>query len=111
MDKSATLRFANGEELPLTGRNIFDIGRSDSDVGINPYIDLNSFGGKAGGVSKFHAIIIRHDDGFLIQDLGSTNKTSLNGEILAKNIAYKIENGDSMLIGRVPVEILISERL
>ncbi len=48
-------------------------------------------------VSNHHARISRHDDGFVIQDTGSTNGIFLNGEKVAH---HALKYGDQIMIGK-----------
>ncbi len=54
-----------------------------SEGGARPEIDLGDFDAPANGVSRQHALIERSRQGLLIQDLGSTNGTVLDGKPLA----------------------------
>jgi len=73
-------------ELPLD-KDIFTIGRkSDNDI------HLDSL-----AVSGYHAKIITIMNESFIEDLGSTNGTSLNGNVIKKNT---LADGDVILIGQ-----------
>jgi serine/threonine-protein kinase len=48
-------------------------------------------------VSSHHARVARLDDGFVIQDTGSTNGIFLNGEKVAQHV---LKGGDQVLIGK-----------
>lgn len=49
------------------------------------------------GLSRRHAQVMRRQDGFYIEDLGSTNGTFYNGERL--NTPHKLEDGSRIQIG------------
>jgi hypothetical protein len=82
------VELALGNEVhPLEGRGPWAIGRSqDSDIVIN---DPN--------VSRRHARISRADNGFLVEDLGSTNGTLLDGAPIDRE---RIEGGDELTFGQ-----------
>ncbi|HZY66080.1 MAG TPA: DUF3662 and FHA domain-containing protein [Rubrobacteraceae bacterium] len=72
---------------PLEGRGPWTVGRSESnDVTID---DPN--------VSRKHARISRADNGFVVEDLGSTNGTLLGGAPIDRE---RIEDGDELTFGQ-----------
>jgi hypothetical protein len=75
------------EKYPLEGRGPWTVGRSqDNDIVIN---DPN--------VSRKHARISRADNGFVVEDLGSTNGTLLDGAPIDRE---RIEGGDELTFGQ-----------
>jgi hypothetical protein len=75
-----------GEEFYLT-KDKFSIGRSsDSDILLD---DIT--------VSRQHAIIEKHNNEFIMRDLGSLNGSYINGEIITES---KLKNGDKLQIGK-----------
>ena len=77
----------DGEPHLLEGRGPWTVGRSqDNDVPIN---DPN--------VSRRHARLTRSDNGFIVEDLGSTNGTLLDGAPIDRE---RIENGDELTFGQ-----------
>jgi pSer/pThr/pTyr-binding forkhead associated (FHA) protein len=50
-------------------------------------------------VSRKHAVIEHTDEAFTIQDLGSTNKTYVNGNPLREKEVKVLKNGDVVKIG------------
>ncbi len=91
MSKRATLIIhegpSPGTELVLSGDKII--------IGREPPADILL---PAQGVSRKHAQIIEHNGRHLIQDLGSTNGTFLNGQRL--NAATALKTGDKIGLGR-----------
>jgi len=74
------------KEIPLTDA-VVNIGRkTDNDLVIDNL-----------AVSSYHARIAKLDDGFVVQDTGSTNGIFLNGE---KVTQQKLTFGDQILIGK-----------
>jgi EAL domain-containing protein (putative c-di-GMP-specific phosphodiesterase class I) len=82
------------------------IGRTDRSTGIYPDIDLSPLGGGL-VVSRRHAEIRRHEDGFFLRDLGSRAGTFVNGEQLGA-ADRKLQEGDAVTIG--PITLRFSER-
>jgi hypothetical protein len=75
------------EKHPLEGRGPWSVGRSqENDIVIN---DPN--------VSRRHARISRTDGGFVVEDLGSTNGTLLDGAPIDRE---RIEGGDELTFGQ-----------
>jgi len=75
------------EKHPLEGRGPWTVGRSqESDIVIS---DPN--------VSRKHARIFRADNGFVVEDLGSTNGTLLDGAPIDRE---RIEGGDELTFGQ-----------
>jgi len=54
-------------------------------------------------VSRRHAQIVSSEDGFTVEDLGSTNGSELNGEPLQQGSPKRIEEGDKLSFGGVEV--------
>jgi hypothetical protein len=75
------------EKFPLEGHGPWTVGRSqENDIVVN---DPN--------VSRKHARISRADNGFVVEDLGSTNGTLLDGAPIDRE---RIEGGDELTFGQ-----------
>ncbi len=91
MSSAATARLVwerpNGEyvEFPLEEETIV-VGREDATIQIDEPL-----------VSRQHARIERRDSGWRLVDLGSTNLTRVNGEVVRER---DLENGDEIRFGR-----------
>lgn len=66
-----------------------------------PSIDLNPYNGAILGVSRMHAQILRVDNVYTIQDLGSTNGTWLNETRLPANQQFPLNSGDLLRMGQL----------
>jgi Protein of unknown function (DUF3662)/FHA domain len=81
------------EALPLEGPGPWGVGRSqENDIVIN---DPN--------VSRRHARISRSDNGFVVEDLGSTNGTLLDGAPIDREM---IEGGDELTFGQTTARFI-----
>lgn len=83
----------NGESYPLEGRGPWSVGRSDENA--VPIKDPN--------VSRKHAKLVRSENGFIVEDLGSTNGTYLGGAPIDRE---RIEDGDELTFGQVTAQFI-----
>jgi hypothetical protein len=94
--------FDGKHEFPLSlDRTEFIIGREDPVSQIFPEIDLTSFGGEAGGVSRQHARINHTSDQWTVTDLDSTNHTRVDGQRIEPNTPTPITDGTRLQFGRI----------
>ncbi|MBP1465206.1 FHA domain-containing protein [Candidatus Chloroploca sp. M-50] len=93
-----------GQMLTLpTDRAEIIVGREDPVSSIFPEIDLTSFGGETGGVSRKHARITHKDGQWMLTDLDSTNHTRINGERLLPNVPTPLPDQAKVQFGKVVV--------
>jgi hypothetical protein len=76
------------DTYPLEGRGPWTVGRSQENDIVVP--DPN--------VSRRHARLSRADNGFIVEDLGSTNGTLLDGAPIDRE---RIESGDELTFGQI----------
>ena len=77
-----------GNTYPLEGRGPWSVGRSEENEIV--VADPN--------VSRRHARLIRSENGFVVEDLGSTNGTLLDGSPIERE---RIESGDELTFGGI----------
>ena len=88
-----------GKEFILSEAEI-NIGRWDADNGVFPDVDLDADDTEA-KVSRRHARIVRYNNQYLVEDLGSTNGTFINrGRRLLPGNRQIIEDGDEIIVGK-----------
>jgi hypothetical protein len=88
-----------GTEFNLTADES-NIGRWDADNGIFPDVDLDAYDPEA-KVSRRHARIIRENNRYQIEDLGSTNGTFVNrGRRLIPGNRQLLNDGDEVIVGK-----------
>ena len=92
----------DGKELvlPADKREIV-VGREDPISGIFPEIDLTSYGGENGGVSRQHAKLNNDNGQWTLTDLNSTNYTRVDGAKIEPNVPVTIHSGAKLQFGRV----------
>lgn len=59
-----------------------------------------------GAVSRHHAILYRQDTELFIEDLGSTNHSYINGQLLAGHVKSKLDGGDQLQIANIAFEVI-----
>lgn len=82
---------------PHVGR-MFQLDAPETRVGRSPEVDLRI---QDVGVSRRHARVIQYDDGVLIEDLGSSNGTFVNGDVV--DGAFQLEDGDKITLGTTTI--------
>ncbi len=83
-----------GAVLPLPQQGEVLIGRSDPQVTPQPDVDLGPYGGGQAGVSRQHARLLYCPEGWLLEDLHSTNGTFLNGTQVLPGQPVRVCTGD-----------------
>lgn len=86
------------------------VGRGDAKGRINPEFDLGYFNGAEFGVSRLHARIVWDKDKYLVQDIGSTNHTWLNGQKLVAYQWYPIDDGHTLQFGKLALTVFVITR-
>lgn len=88
------------------------LGRYTPNNPMQPLVDLTSYGALERGVSRMHVIIRRTTTGVLIiEDMASSNGTSLNDLRLAPYAPAVIRSGDRLRLGKLELEIYFNEGL
>jgi hypothetical protein len=111
-----------GSRLPLrievqsTGRQVelpptpeVHIGRQDAAHGIFPDLDLTPDGGLEGGVSRHHCKIHQQEFTYLVEDVGSSNGTFLNGQRLTPYLPHVLKDGDEVQLGSITLKAIIRD--
>lgn len=99
---------ASGEEIsPAAASTDLIIGRAHK--GVIPDIDLAPYGGNQAGVSRQHSRLIRQGNDWLVEDMGSTNGTFVNGVKVLSHEPKKLKNGDIIRCGQIELQFLIQE--
>ncbi len=89
-----------GERLELKAGDVI-LGRLDPTEGIHPDVDLTGYSGFDLGVSRKHALILRENDEYLLEDLGSANGTIVNTERAEPGERIPLREGDTIYLGRL----------
>ncbi|HET91180.1 MAG TPA: FHA domain-containing protein [Chloroflexi bacterium] len=78
--------------LPQQGEVL--IGRADPQSTRQPDVDLGTHGARQAGVSRHHARLLYYPDGWLLEDLNSTNGTFLNSAPISPGQPVRVSTGD-----------------
>lgn len=90
---------ATKEETRILGETVF--GRADVDK--NYPQDTR--------ISRKHFRICPTSEGVLIEDLGSTNRTKVNGKLLKANAVYRLKSRDVIEFGQQKLQIFIGGKI
>lgn len=90
-----------GAMLPLPWQEVVLIGRADPPVTPPPDVDLGPYGGDRAGVSRQHAHLLRRPEGWLLDDLHSTNGTFLNDVPVLPGQPVRVRSGDTIRCGQL----------
>ena len=86
----------------------FVLGRA-SEGSLEEIVDLTPYGAFSSGVSRRHAMVRRKKTGYEIIDLDSTNGTWVNEKRLTPTKAYGLQNGATIRLGQLRLQVLIRE--
>jgi hypothetical protein len=81
------------------------LGRFSPDARVQLTIDLTPYQAYELGVSRLHASISYDGSSFILQDLGSTNGTTLNTKPVVPNSGYVLHSGDEICLGKLVCRI------
>lgn len=79
------------------------LGREQTTLLARDDINLDPYNARERGVSRRHAQIYAFNGKLFIEDLNSSNGTSLNGEELEPNKPHRLRDGDEIMLGRMMV--------
>ncbi len=109
-ERPKLLVISSGRSYELTNSTINLVGRRSPQDGIYPAIDLTEDDPER-TVSRKHAQIdIQKGPRYFIKDLGSSNKTFVNGHALEPNVPQMLNNRDEVRIGKVVTRFMIPGR-
>lgn len=75
-----------------------NVGRKSLADGINPEVDLTALD-QDGTVSRRHAVVVREGEMVVVEDLGSSNGTFVNGTKIQPGLQQTLQSGDEVRFG------------
>jgi pSer/pThr/pTyr-binding forkhead associated (FHA) protein len=95
------------ETVKLSEEQSAIIGRSDSQTGFTPDVDLMRYNARKHGVSREHACLYLRGGNLYLMDMGSNNGTFICGARLMPHHAQMIQTGDVIRLGLLEIRIEI----
>ena len=93
---------ASGNVFPVFKTDSL-IGRFDSVTGMRPEVDLTNED-QSRNISRRHArLVIKDGKPFVAEEIGTMNGTFLNGQKLANGVLTPINDGDELMLCRLPL--------
>jgi len=99
---------ASGVEIPLPAGKETLVGREDPYSGVYPEVDLTPHGGEDAGVSRRHFKLTPSGGGYTIEDLNSTNFTTVNRQRLQPGKPVALNDGDEIRAGNLRLVFKVS---
>jgi len=100
----------SGRYFPLPPQDTILIGRADPQLEFTPDIDLGDKEEVIAVVSRRHAKLTWHGEQFMVEDMGSTFKTQLNGQQVYAGIKVPIRPGQHLWLGGYTLAFDIAEK-
>jgi pSer/pThr/pTyr-binding forkhead associated (FHA) protein len=88
-------------EVNLLRKPELIVGRQDAGSNFFPDVDLEPYGGLDNGVSRRHACLRLTDDEWTVEDLNTTNGSSVNKQPLAPGQPRSLHHDDEVRFGNL----------
>lgn len=89
----------------ILDKDVITLGRQSPADGIFPDIDLTDLD-KEAYISRRHARILRKDDGFIFEDMGSSNGSFINNVRIAQGVQQFLNEGDTIRLGKTVMTLV-----
>lgn len=96
----------SGREFPMDKDTIL-LGRRSPVDGIFPEVDLTDYDTDS-YISRRHGRITRQQNGFVYEDLGSSNGSWVNGSKLQAHVQQPLNEGNSLRLGKTEMVVRLS---
>lgn len=104
-----------GYHTPIVVRPLEDkpllIGRRHESLPVQPQIDLTPYLQEKHGVSRRHAVLRMRGSRLELQDLNSTNGTSINGVRFSPKESHQLRHQDIIQVGQVQIQVSFGQRV
>ena len=81
------------------------LGRSEDSTPECLHVNLTPYGAKEKGVSRLHVILYRTHVTLSLEDLNSTNRTYINGEMIPARQVQMLHDGDELMLGALRMRV------
>ncbi|MFC1961374.1 response regulator [Chloroflexota bacterium] len=110
--QDALIFFISGYQEPVAVvvPNRITVGRRSGSSSRRPHVDLDRYGAFDSGVSRIHAAIHRDQEGFYLEDLGSSNGTFIANVQIEANKRYPLKNAAEVSFGDLHVRIYFFDK-
>lgn len=99
-----------GRYCPLPAQETILIGRADPQLGFTPDIDLGDEEAASAVVSRRHVKLTRREEQFMVEDMGSTFQTQLDGQKVYVGVKVPIQFGQHLWLGGYTLAFDIVEK-
>lgn len=99
-----------GHYYPLPNQSTIVIGRADPKLGFAPDINLEDEDVSMSVVSRRHVKLTLHNGQFMVEDMGSSFKTKLNGDNVYAGIKVPLYPGQHLWLGGYTVAFDVLEK-
>lgn len=89
----------------ILDKDVIEMGRQSPADGIFPDVDLTDEDIDA-YISRRHARIVRKDDGFIFEDVGSSNGSFINNVRIAPGVQQFLNEGDTIRLGKTMLSLI-----
>ena len=107
--KIALFFLDTGQVLELDNDRQYTLGRNYENSPMLPDIDLTPFKAYEWGISRLHAFLDIKDNQVSLIDNNSSNGTFQGGRRIESNKPYLLHHGNIFMLGKLRLQILISE--
>ena len=94
----------SSNDIQVTLRDEMVLGRASAKSSVRPDIDLSPYNAENQGVSRLHAAFRRQDNTIVLVDLGSANKTFINGQRVYPHEVRVLRSGDEIRLGKMTMK-------
>ena len=96
---------ATGKAFEIAGGNSSSVGRHDPVTGIRPDVDLTSIDPDRSSSRRHAKLTVHGSQLFVVEDIGTTNGTFVNGERVKAAVPVEVKSGDTLRFGLVDLRV------
>ncbi len=107
-EAGASLRLrhsATGKAFDLSVSQACTVGRYDPVTGLRPEVDLSAVDPDRSSSRRHAKLVARGKQLFVVEDIGTTNGTFVNGERVKAGVPVEVASGDTLRFGLVDLRL------